>query len=390
MPRTYDAKVQGKDGTYVDVQVSSTAISFGQNNIKILAQVLDRTDAETNRRALELFEKQHKVIVETMNEGLGVIDDRGTISFANRALCELTGYQENKIIGMAIGDLLHGLAIDNVAEKVSQRRFGMKDRYEVSLIHRSKHKIPVMIAASPFYDSSQTYSGSIAVFTDLSQVYEERRKLQKINQRALFYMDLLQHDVRNKLQEIQGFTELAINQIDNNARAHSLNYALTAISQCTDLISKTTVLEKLMEMPLTGVLLSETLLTALKYFNNIEKIANLKITGPLIEANELLEQMFILLIDNICKRNPSEKKRLWVNIAEKGSYHEVLLYDNSPAFPESEIDNLFDPLKRIGGMELLVIQQIIERFNGKISVTNNTMGTGSIVTEFRIQFPKIE
>ena len=503
--RTYDAKVLGRDGTFVDVQVCSTAINLGPNNIKILAQVLDRTDAEKNRQALESFEKRHQVLVETMNEGLGVIDDSGALIFANGALCELTGYQESKLLSMVIGDLLHGLDVDSIAEKVSQRRIGMKDRYEVSLIHRTKTKIPVMISASPLFDSNHTYSGSIAVFTDLSQVYEGQRqltqlfdafsdpaflwkrtpegeivlemmnepmhnlsnseasdqlgktlqeilhrspelvscveqvfidgnrqrielpfeghsglkswfiwdsirhtddivlmiafdithriksekKLQKMNQRALFYMDLLQHDVRNKLQEIQGFTELAVNQTENYEQTHFLNHVLAAISECTDLISKTSTLEKLMEMPLTRVLLSETIFSALKNFKDIDKIANLKISGPMVEANELLEQMFIFLIEKMCKQNPSEKKRIWVNIAEKSNYHEVVLYDNGLGIPDSEIVNLFDPLKRLGGVELLIVQQIIERFSGKIRVVNKTVGARSTRTEYQIQLPKI-
>jgi len=503
--RTYNAKVQGNDGIVVDVQVCSTAITFGPDNIKILAQVLDRTDVEKNRKALESFEMQHQVLVETMNEGLGVIDDNGTLIFANTALCELIGYSENELLGSPIGNLLHGLNLTDVTEKVIQRREGIRDRYEVSLIHRSRSKIPVMISASPLYDSNHTYCGSIAVFTDLTQVYEGKRqlrqlfdafsdpaflwkrtptgeivlqmlnepmlnlskgiasdylghtldeilrrtpdliscvqqvfidgsrqrielpfevhpdqkrwfiwdcirhtddmvlmiaidithriksetKLQKMNERALFYLDLLQHDVRNKLQEIQGFTELAVDNLGNNEMSPFLDNVLSAVSDCTELISKTSTLEHLMELPLNEVPLSETILEALKNFKNIEKIVNLKISGPMIEANVLLEQMFIFLIENMCERNPSNKKRLWISVAEKGKYHEVVLYDNSPVIPDTEIVNLFNPLKRSGGVELLIVQQIIERYNGKISVNNKSIDYHSMRTEFQIQFPKL-
>ena len=99
--------------------------------------------------------------------------------------------------------------------------------------------------------------------------------------------------------------------------------------------------------------------------------------------------MFVFLIENMCERNPSVKKRLWINVAEKGMYHEVVLYDNSPVVPDATVVNLFNPLKRSGGVELLIVQQIIERFNGKISVSNMPVGNRSMRTEFRIQFPKL-
>ena len=75
---------------------------------------------------------------------------------------------------------------------------------------------------------------------------------------------------------------------------------------------------------------------------------------------------------------------------DKGNYHEVVLYDNSPSIPDSEVANLFNPLKRSGGLELLIIQQIIERFNGKIKATNNATEAHCSRTEYHIEFPKIE
>jgi PAS domain S-box-containing protein len=128
MVRTYEAKVQRKDGKVVDVQICSTSMAFGQNNVKILVQVLDRSDVAQNRYALAWMEKKYQVLVETMNEGLGVIDNNGMIIFANSALCELAGYNKNEILGISIGDLLVGLDLSTVTEKVVQRREGLKDR----------------------------------------------------------------------------------------------------------------------------------------------------------------------------------------------------------------------------------------------------------------------
>ncbi|MFW9844888.1 MAG: PAS domain S-box protein, partial [Candidatus Thorarchaeota archaeon] len=503
--RTYEAKVQSKDGRIVDVQVCSTSMASGQNNVKILAQVLDRSDVEHNRHALSWMEKKYQVLVETMNEGLGVIDANGKLIFANSTLCNLVGFEEEELLGISIGDLLVGLDLDTVIEKVIQRREGMKDRYETGIIHRTKKVIPVMVSSSPLFCENYNYSGSIAVFTDLSKVYESKqqlrqvfdafsdpaflwkrtldndiildminkpmlehsrgaaneyigkplgailerspdlvncvqqvfvdgqsfrleapfeghpgpkrwfiwdfirqsedavimiakdithrikseKRLQEMNDRALFYLDLLQHDIRNKLQEIQGFTELAVDSLNGNMKTSSLNYVLSAVSKCTDLIAKTSALEKLMELPLTKQPLSEAIFNALKQFKNIDKIVNLKISGPQIQANELLEQMFSFLFENMCERNTSAKKRLWVKYSEREKYHEILLYCNGPTIPENEIPHLFNPLKRACGVELLIVQHIVERFNGKIVVANKSGDDQIFRTEFQILFPKI-
>jgi len=506
LAKLYDAKIKNKNGQAVDVQICSTIMQMGQHNVKILAQVLDRTDAESSRRALKSMEIAHQTLVETMNDGLGVIDNEGKIIFANSALRELAGYEGSTILGMPIGELLHGLDIGSVADKLNQRREGISDRYETSIIHSSGKKIPVMISASPMYDSEMNYTGSISVFTDLSKVYEgqkqiqqifnafsdpaflwkrnndgvivlemfnepmhrlskgaasrslgkslvevfgrapelvscvqqvfldgkririeapfeahpgpkrwfiwdfirhsensvlmiavdithrmnSEKKLQTMNDRAVFYLDLLQHDMRNKLQEIQGYTELARDEIEDEPRRNFLNSAISAIETCTDLILKTSTLEKLMDLPLIDVSLSDAILHALNDFKDIDKIMNLKISGPIIKANELLKETFSFLIGYMCRRNQSQNKRLWVEHHEREDHYDIILFDNGPVIPESQIGDLFNSLKRYGDrVDLLIVQQIIERYDGKISVRNNTARADIPRTEFSIQFPKI-
>ena len=505
--KIYNAKIQDKAGNAVDVQICSTAIEMDRETIKIIAQVLDQTDVESNRRALASMANKHQTLVETMNEGLGVIDNDGKIIFANSALLKLAGYEGSSLLGMPISELLHGLDMETVISKVSQRREGVSDRYETSLMHSTGRKIPVMISASPMYDSENNYSGSISVFTDLSNIYngqkqvqqifnafsdpaflwkrqengeiilemfnkpllllskraasdclgnplteifgqspelvsciqqvfedgkririeapfeahpgpkrwfiwdfirhsedsvlmiaidithrmKSEKSLQEMNDRALFYLDLLQHDMRNKLQEIQGYAELARDEMDDETRIKFMNSAISAVETCTDLISKTSVLEKLMDLPLNEVSLSDSILEALKDFKDIEKVVNLKISGPIIKANELLKDVFSFLIGNMCKRNHSETIRLWVEFHEREDHYDILLFDNGPVIPESQVRNIFNPLKRFGDrVELIIGQQIIERYGGKINVRNNTARFGIPRTEFCIQFPKIQ
>jgi len=223
---------------------------------------------------------------------------------------------------------------------------------------------------------------------DITHRIKSEEKLQKVNDRALFYLDLLQHDIRNKLQEIQGFTELAADMNDKTLSSFQLDFVLSAISKCTDLIEKTNFLEKLMELPLSNQHLSEAIYDALKQFENIEKIANLRISGPIIQANELLVDMFRLLVENMCRRNTSEKKRLWVKYCERSRFHEITLYDNGPIIPESDIYDVLDPLKRTYGVELLIVRQIVERYDGQISVSNKSDDDQIFRTEFKILFPK--
>jgi PAS domain S-box-containing protein len=44
-------------------------------------------------------------ILETINEGIRIMDDQGTIIYANQALGRLLGYNKDELIGKSIFDL---------------------------------------------------------------------------------------------------------------------------------------------------------------------------------------------------------------------------------------------------------------------------------------------
>ncbi len=86
--RTYDlfdTPFRGPDGTLCKLQ--------------FIRDISDRKRAE---RALRQSEKRYRLLVETMNDGLGVQDENGVWIYVNDKLCEMLGYPREEMIGQPV------------------------------------------------------------------------------------------------------------------------------------------------------------------------------------------------------------------------------------------------------------------------------------------------
>ena len=90
--RTYDlfdTPIMGPDGTLCKLQ--------------FIRDISDRKRAE---KALRQSEKRYRMLVETMNEGLGVQDEHGVWIYVNDRFCEMLGYSRDEMIGRPLTDFL--------------------------------------------------------------------------------------------------------------------------------------------------------------------------------------------------------------------------------------------------------------------------------------------
>ena len=65
-------------------------------NCRFIRDISDRKRAE---RALRQSEKRYRMLVETMNDGLGVQDEHGVWIYVNDRFCEMLGYPRDEMIG---------------------------------------------------------------------------------------------------------------------------------------------------------------------------------------------------------------------------------------------------------------------------------------------------
>jgi PAS domain S-box-containing protein len=174
----YEAKyrVLGRDGVRREIH-GRGEVSFNEDGlpVRMVGTVQDVTERNLARSALA--EKHHLLnfLLEATEQGFWFIDASGITTDVNPALCELLGRPREEIVGSSTFDFFEGDALEALREQVAARKNGQKGAYEVTVVRPDGSRRHCINYATPVYDSQGIFSGSVGIWTDLT----DRRRIEE-------------------------------------------------------------------------------------------------------------------------------------------------------------------------------------------------------------------
>ena len=144
--------------------------------------IRDYTARRIAEEALQKSEVRYRTVVETMNEGLLVIDANYVLTYVNEKLCEMLGFSNNELIGNPVLNFFERAQQGIFMEQMSKRKRGERGHYELTWIRSDKSKIYTIVSGQPVLDDNGNYAGSFGVITNIShqkkveQILKERER----------------------------------------------------------------------------------------------------------------------------------------------------------------------------------------------------------------------
>lgn len=184
-PASYSFRWKDRHGQVKDILATIALIPGTKNSVASLLDITARQQAE---KALRESEVRHRLLVETMNDGLGMQDDDGRITFVNQRLCEILGYSKEELIGRPIADCLDA-ANQKILKKQRQlRQQGGCLTYELDWIRKDGKTVSTSISPVPLFDAAGKYKGSFAVVADITARQQAEKALRESEEkyRAIF------------------------------------------------------------------------------------------------------------------------------------------------------------------------------------------------------------
>lgn len=96
-PSPYDVRVIKPDGSIVHVRVFATRIRY-RGKPSVLSFVMDITDRKRAEEQLRENEERYRTILESIEDGYWEVDLKGSYTFCNDALCNLTGFPREELL----------------------------------------------------------------------------------------------------------------------------------------------------------------------------------------------------------------------------------------------------------------------------------------------------
>ncbi len=147
-----------------------------------LAGVLDITDRKRAEEALRQSEQKYRLVVESLSEGIWVIDKDTCTSFVNPRMAEMLGYTPEEMLGRSIHTFLPHSHSAWVTERLSCRRDGAREEYECEFVTSEGGSITALMIACPLIDEAGEFRGSIAGVLDITERKRAEEEIRIRNQ----------------------------------------------------------------------------------------------------------------------------------------------------------------------------------------------------------------
>ena len=207
-------------------------LSIEPVNEGIFVLSLDVTERKKAEKELAESERKYRRLIETLNEGIWVIDAQARTTFVNPRMAAMLGYTVAEMQGKELFDFMDEKGRELALRNIERRKNGITEQHDFEFIKKDGARIYAMLETTPVRDEAGNYAGALAAVADIT----ERRKMQQdlelartLNVRTeelrlanirLREMDRLKsmfiasmsHELRTPLNSIIGFSSILLKE----------------------------------------------------------------------------------------------------------------------------------------------------------------------------------
>ncbi len=122
---------------------------------------------------------RYRALVDSMNDGFGIVNDDGIFTYVNSRFAKMLDYSEDQMIGKALLSFVDEKNKQIVRDNVRKRTIGEATQYEVEWTKSRGDQIPTIVSGAPIIDDDGNHRGSFAVITDITELRASREALEE-------------------------------------------------------------------------------------------------------------------------------------------------------------------------------------------------------------------
>ncbi|MGD8268329.1 MAG: PAS domain S-box protein, partial [Desulfobacterales bacterium] len=143
------------------------------------ARNLEQSPRDLERRLgrLRYSAKHFRLLVETMAEGVAMMDARGQIVFINRRLADMSGYRVEDLVGRNVRDLVAPQVLAPFGDLLTGRCRNRTRSLEFSWTGKDGRRNVGILSPQPLFDEDDRFCGAFVVVADITVQKNMERSL---------------------------------------------------------------------------------------------------------------------------------------------------------------------------------------------------------------------
>ena len=362
-----------------------------------LAIAIENVELHQRQQALRAFNED---IIQTMTNGLVVVNDTAQVTVFNKAAAILLGYDSTEVLGQPLRDAIPGAsALADVIEATLHHPDELPSQHpqnEVNVLHRDSNPLPLAVSASTLRDGDGTVTGVVCLFEDLSEAKAlevERRRLDRLA--ALGEMSaVVAHEIRNPVAGIAAGVEYLSKSIpEESPHKDDVAMIMGEIDRVNRILEDILSVARPFQLKLSTEAVQDILEHVLHRYQvtiedrRIHVIRRFASSLPKVRADrERMEQALTNLVLNAVEAMPTGGT-LIIGLAAGDRWLTITISDTGPGVPPDIQRRMFEPFfttkTRGTGLGLAVARRVVEEHGGTIDVASESAKG----TTFTIRLP---
>ena len=372
---------------------------------------IDKLDSESLQTQMTRLSQERiflEAISQTIQEGVLVIDNEGTLLYANRAAEKMTGLDFSRTKGRSVLRLLRDWdwehLLDMPSEDEHEKREWMRLVTREIEVQYPTHRF-IHFYAMPFNQSDVDVKSILIILRDVSNERKQEASViesERINAIKNLAAGLA-HEIGNPLNALNIHLQLLSRELcevkDEAVRKSLQELTDVARSEIARLDAINTQFlgairpSKPVLMPES---LAEVLEETLKILKSEFKNRSITVSVDIPEAvppvrldRQQIKQVFFNLIKNALEAMP-DGGSLRIVFGVGDAFVDISFIDSGVGIPKEDMGGIFEPYhttkKKGSGLGLMIVQRIVEDHAGEIEVASKP-GQGAC---FKIRLPRNE